>query len=67
MAVAGVEYALGGDVIVAVDGTRVTEIGELRDVLARHKPGDTIELDIYRGTDERDRDRQARAAALSPR
>ena len=39
--------------IVAVDGTRVTEIGELRDVLARHKPGDTIELDIYRGTDER--------------
>ena len=52
VAVAGVEYALGGDVIVAVDGTRVTEIGELRDVLARHKPGDTIELDIYRGTDE---------------
>ena len=29
VAVAGVEYALGGDVIVAVDGVRVTELGGL--------------------------------------
>jgi S1-C subfamily serine protease len=53
VAVAGVDYSLGGDVIVAAGGDRVTDIGELRDVLARHKPGDEIELDIYRGSDEK--------------
>ena len=46
--VAGESYRLGGDVIVAADGKRVTSIDELRDVLAGHKPGDTIELEIYR-------------------
>jgi S1-C subfamily serine protease len=52
VAIAGVDYSLGGDVIVAVDGKRVTDIGELRDALAAKKPGDTVEIDLYRGTDE---------------
>lgn len=51
--VAGTSYTVGGDVIVAAAGKRVTTIGELRDVLAEHEPGDTIELDIYRGDDEK--------------
>jgi S1-C subfamily serine protease len=51
--VAGEGYRLGGDVIVAADGERVTSVGDLRDVLAAHKPGDTISLEVYRGDDKR--------------
>jgi S1-C subfamily serine protease len=51
--VAGEGYRLGGDVIVAADGERVTSIGDLRDVLAVHKPGDTISLEVYRGENKR--------------
>ncbi len=50
--VAGVSYTVGGDVIVAADGKRVTTVGELRDVLAEHEPGDTIEIELYRGDDQ---------------
>ena len=48
--VSGQSYTLGGDVIVAADGKRVASIENLRDILAKHKPGDKIELQIYRGT-----------------
>jgi len=51
--VAGVSYTTGGDIIVAADGRRVTTVAELRDVLAAHEPGDTIELKTYRGDQER--------------
>jgi S1-C subfamily serine protease len=37
-------------VIVAVDGERVASLPQFRDVLARHKPGDTIRLELYRGS-----------------
>jgi S1-C subfamily serine protease len=47
--VAGESYTLGGDVIVAVAGKRVTSLEELRDQLANHKPGETVKLQIYRG------------------
>ena len=40
---------MGGDVVVAADGKPVATIDELRDVIAAHRPGDKIELDIYRG------------------
>jgi S1-C subfamily serine protease len=46
--VAGESYRVGGDLIVAADGTRVSSIDELRTVLAGHKPGDEIELEVYR-------------------
>ena len=46
----GQSYTLGGDVIVAAAGKRVASIEDLRDVLAKHKPGERIELEIYRGT-----------------
>jgi S1-C subfamily serine protease len=51
--VAGEGYTLGGDVIVAVAGKRVSSLEELRDVLADHKPGDEVALTIYRGADRR--------------
>ncbi len=47
--VAGQSFRMGGDVIVAADGQKVTSIGELRDVIGAHKPGDKIDLKIYRG------------------
>jgi S1-C subfamily serine protease len=50
---AGESYSLGGDVIVAADGTPVTSVEDLRDVLATHQPGDRIELEIYRGGSKR--------------
>ena len=46
--VAGQTYVLGGDIIVAYDGKKISSIEELRDAIAGHKPGDTIKLVIYR-------------------
>lgn len=46
---AGESYVLGGDLIVRADGVRVGSLARLRDVLATKKPGETIELEIYRG------------------
>jgi S1-C subfamily serine protease len=46
---AGEGYRLGGDVIVAAAGQPVDAVSDLRDVLARHEPGDRIELELYRG------------------
>jgi S1-C subfamily serine protease len=51
--VAGESYTLGGDVIVALGGRRVSSLEELRDALADHKPGDTVEVKLYRGDNER--------------
>ena len=46
--IAGQSYRVGGDVIVAADGTRVSSIEDLRGVIAAHKPGAAIDLQIYR-------------------
>ena len=46
--VSGESYRLGGDLIVAAGGTRVTSVEDLRDVLAAQAPGDTIEIELYR-------------------
>jgi S1-C subfamily serine protease len=48
--VAGESYTLGGDLIVAVGGKRVASLEQLRDVLADHKPGETVRLQVYRGS-----------------
>jgi S1-C subfamily serine protease len=48
--VAGESYTLGGDLIVALDGKRVASLEQLRDVLADHKPGETVKLQLYRGS-----------------
>jgi S1-C subfamily serine protease len=46
--VAGQTYVLGGDIIVAYDGKKISSIEELRDAIAGHKPGDKVKLVIYR-------------------
>jgi len=47
--IAGESFRMGGDVIVAAAGKQVSTIDELRDVIAAHKPGEKIQLKIYRG------------------
>jgi S1-C subfamily serine protease len=46
--VAGETYVLGGDIIVGFGGRKIASIGELRDAIAQHKPGDEVRLAIYR-------------------
>jgi S1-C subfamily serine protease len=46
--VGGESYVLGGDVITAVDGSSVTAFEQLRDLVARKKPGDTVKLEVFR-------------------
>ena len=49
--VSGSPYTLGGDIIVAADGTKVgSSMMKLEDIIAGHKPGDSITLEIYRGS-----------------
>jgi putative serine protease PepD len=43
----GVTWPLGGDIVVAADGVPTPTVNKLRDVIAQHKPGDTITLVIY--------------------
>ena len=46
--VGGESWRLGGDIIVAVDGDRVSTPERLRSILARKRPGDKIEVEVYR-------------------
>jgi S1-C subfamily serine protease len=39
----------GGDVVIAVDGKPVFQNNDLSELIALHKPGDTVKLDIIRG------------------
>jgi S1-C subfamily serine protease len=47
--VAGESYRLGGDIIVAADGRRVTRQAELREVVQAAKPGERLSLELWRG------------------
>jgi S1-C subfamily serine protease len=47
---AGVTWPLGGDIIVKVDGLRVTSFDQLQTIVADKKPGDSVELELYRNT-----------------
>jgi len=47
--VSGESYMVGGDIIVKVDGIAVNSETRLRDIINSKKPGDTINLEIYRG------------------
>jgi S1-C subfamily serine protease len=46
--VAGDTYILGGDIIVSFDGKPISSVEELRAELAAQKPGEEIELGIFR-------------------
>jgi S1-C subfamily serine protease len=47
--VAGETWQLGGDIIVEADGVKTPTVNKLDDVIASHKPGDTIRIVYYRG------------------
>jgi S1-C subfamily serine protease len=47
--VAGESYVIGGDVIVRIAGRRVATVNDMRRIINSHRPGDTIELEIFRG------------------
>jgi len=40
---------LGGDLIVEIDGTEINDTADITAVMARHQPGDTVSVTIYRG------------------
>ncbi|MGA2428059.1 MAG: trypsin-like peptidase domain-containing protein [Candidatus Acidiferrum sp.] len=41
--------AIGGDVIVAIDGAKISNTMDLNIILNRKRPGDTVTLTVYRG------------------
>ena len=47
------DLKVGGDVIVAVDGRRVTRRDDLADLISRRREGDEVELEVLRGDDRR--------------
>jgi putative serine protease PepD len=47
--VAGETWQLGGDIVVEADGVATPTVNKLFDVIASHKPGDTIQIVYYRG------------------
>jgi S1-C subfamily serine protease len=49
----GETYVMGGDLVVAADGQRLATVEVLRELVARKKPGDSVRLDVYRGTEKR--------------
>ena len=50
----GVEVPVGGDVIIAVDGTEIADMDELIAVLIEEtRPGDTVRIDVIRQGGER--------------
>jgi S1-C subfamily serine protease len=46
----------GGDVVLAVDGKPVFQNNDLSELIAQHKPGDTVTLEVLRGGDHADVD-----------
>ena len=48
--VSGETYPLGGDLIVAADGVQLSSLDQLRDAISRKHPGDTISLEVWRGS-----------------
>jgi S1-C subfamily serine protease len=47
--VAGESWLIGGDLIVEADGIPVSTDERLRSVISARRPGDAIELEVYRG------------------
>jgi S1-C subfamily serine protease len=50
----GVPVSLGGDVIVAVDGTKLQRESDLAELVSRQRPGKKVTLEIIRDGDRRD-------------
>jgi S1-C subfamily serine protease len=50
----GVPVSLGGDVIVAVDGTKLQRESDLAELVSRQRPGKKVTLEIIRDGDRRE-------------
>jgi S1-C subfamily serine protease len=50
---AGESYQLGGDLIVKADEMAVPTTERLREIIARHRPGDTVSIEFFRGNERR--------------
>ena len=46
--VGGTQYAVGGDITVAIDGKPIEEFEDLQAIVASKKPGDALTLDVRR-------------------
>ena len=46
--VEGESYQLGGDVITKADGMNVSTVERLREIVAAHKPGESVSLEFFR-------------------
>jgi S1-C subfamily serine protease len=44
----GTGYAVGGDIITAIDGKQITTIADLQSIVQQHQPGDTVTLTVVR-------------------
>jgi S1-C subfamily serine protease len=51
--VAGNELQLGGDIVVAVDGDKISSMDEVVELVGKKKPGDEVELELLRGEDRK--------------
>ena len=51
--VGGQSYVIGGDIIVGIDGEKITTYEQLRDAISQKKPGDKVRLEIYRGSSDK--------------
>ncbi|NLD43801.1 MAG: PDZ domain-containing protein [Chloroflexi bacterium] len=52
--IGGQRYLIGGDVIIAWEGQRITSAGDLQEALAQVQPGDSVTVTILRSGQERD-------------
>jgi serine protease Do len=49
----GESYKLGGDLIVKADGMEVSSTERLREIVSRHKPGETVSIEFFRDRERR--------------
>ncbi|MBX5474567.1 MAG: trypsin-like peptidase domain-containing protein [Thermoleophilia bacterium] len=65
--VAGDTWPLGGDILVKADGVTLDSAGRLRSLVADKKPGDTLRLEIVRGSRTMEVTTKLGRQPLSPR
>jgi S1-C subfamily serine protease len=46
----GQVYVVGGDILTAIDGKQLTSMTQLSGIIGKHKTGDTVTLDLVRGS-----------------
>jgi S1-C subfamily serine protease len=50
--VSGESWPIGGDLIVSADGVALSSVDQLRDLIVAKRPGQSIALTVYRGTEK---------------